>query len=247
MQKNQFIFTKIQAVSKHIVVSLFYVGFFMVLLSIFGCKSNIFNKNFDEGIIEYSIIYDESQSFKYDPMLRPNKMVVKFKDSNTVNKIEGLSGGFMLALVQNYQQNMNYTLINIFGKKLFYSESMEGKAYPYAYSGMQSLTIKKTEDKVEFMGLNCLKAIAIINDSIPQSFEILYTNELAINNPNRNTPFQEIDGVMLKFSVVLMNQNMQIVANSIKSMDISMDEFILPKDYEQVDEQTLNDIFELLQ
>ncbi len=221
--------------------------FAVAIIGFSSCKGPIVNKDFSEGIIEYDIIYDESHPFKYDPKLRPNKMVVKFKDNNTVNKIEGLSGSFSFAIVQNNQQNMNYTLINIFGKKLFFSEPLVDSLYPYAYSEMPKLSITKTDEEVKYMGLKCSKAIATLNDSAQHTFEILYTNELSINNPNRNTPFEEIDGVMLKFSVVLMKQNMQIVASTIKSMEISNDEFILPNDYEQVGEDTLEDIFELLQ
>lgn len=235
------------AIYKHFIVMLFCCGFFGVLLSTPGCRSNKADKDFSEGVIEYKIIYDESQPSRYDSKLRPDKMVVKFKDNNTINKIEGLSGSFMFSMVQNYKQNQVYTLIKILGKKIFLSESIEDGRYPYAYSEMPSISIQKTDKKVVFMGLNCSKAVATFNDSLGHSFEILYTNELAINTPNRNTPFEEIDGIMLKFSMVLMKQNMQIVTNSIKSKAIADDEFILPKGYELVDEDTFENVFELLQ
>lgn len=247
MKNTLFLSVKTIALFKCFVVILFCCGVLGVTLSTSSCKSYKVDKEFSEGIIEYTIIYDEGQPFKHDPKLRPDKMVVKFKDNNTINKIEGLSGGFMFSMVQNYKENQVYTLIKILGKKVFLSESIEDGRYPYAYSEMPSISIQKTEQKVVFMGLNCSKAIATFNDSLGHSFEILYTNELAINNPNRNTPFEEIDGIMLKFSAVLMKQNMQIVASSIKSREIPDDEFILPKGYEQIDEDTLEDIFELMQ
>ncbi|MDD2196335.1 MAG: hypothetical protein PHE03_00450 [Bacteroidales bacterium] len=247
MKNTLFLSAKTIAISKRTMVMLFCCGVLGVTLSTSSCKSYKVDKEFSEGIIEYTIIYDEGQPFKHDPKLRPDKMVVKFKDNNTINKIEGLSGGFMFSMVQNYKENQVYTLIKILGKKIFLSESINDGRYPYAYTEMPSISIQKTDEKIVFMGLNCAKAIATFNDSLGHSFEILYTNELAINNPNKNTPFEEIEGIMLKFSAVLMKQNMQIVARSIKSRNIPDDEFILPKGYEQIDEDTLEDIFELMQ
>jgi hypothetical protein len=226
------------------------VGFAVVLflaIVMVACNGLNFNNDFSEGYIEYAIEYDESIPFKYDSKLRPTKMVIKFKDGNTINRIEGFSGSLSLAFVQNIETQQNYTLIKVFSKKLFYQEPIKSDTYPLAYASLPKLTITKSNEDVNFLGLKCISAIASSTDSILLQFPILYTNELAISNPNFNSPFEDVEGVMLKFSVTLFNQKMNISATSIKHAKISDDEFTVPKDYEEVDYVTLMDLLELLQ
>lgn len=212
-----------------------------------GCAWNNTHKHFSEGTITYTIVYDDALPFKYDSSIRPSEMEVKFKSNNTINRIEGLSGGFSFAIVQNHEENKVHTLINFMGKKLCYTESVVQGSYPLAFYAMPYLTITKTDERVEFMGFNCLKAIAGYEDSIRHEFEILYTDELAINKPNRNSPFAEIEGIMLKFNMIFMGQNIQLVANSISSQKVNDDEFDLESGYEKVDKDVVEDFFQLIQ
>ena len=234
----------IEAFKKH---NGYFAMLIVAIVFMFACNSLNLNSNFSEGYIEYAIDYDESVPFKYDSKLRPTKMVIKFKDGNTINSIEGLSGSFSLTFVQNIETQQNYTLIKIFSKKLFYQEPIRAEVYPLAYASLPRLTITKTDEIVTYLGLQCVSAIASASDSVTLEFPILYTNELAIVNPNYNSPFEDVEGVMLKFSVTLFNQKMSISATNIKHAKISDDEFTVPKDYEEIDYSTLMDLLELFQ
>lgn len=224
----------------------------LIILTVFttilfvGCK-NLILKDLSEGYIEYSIEYDQDEPVSYGNKLRPSLMVVKFRDNNTVNKIESLSGAFSFAFIQDVEAHKTYTLIKLFNKKLVYEELIREGSYPFAYEEMPKFTIQHTDDTEEFLGVNCKKAIATFTDTLWYPFEILYTQDLSIENPNFNTPFEEIDGVMLKFSVIFFNQKMKIVANRIKAAKISEDEFKVPAYYENIDQETVKDVITLLQ
>ena len=228
---------------KYTIFSLFSIA----LLLLAGCIDKTPSKNFTEGFIEYNIEYDDDQPSKYGNNLRPNKMVVKFKNNNTINKIEGLSGAFSFAFIQNLETQTNYTLVKLLNKKLFYQEPIAANSYPFAYHEMPSLTFNFTNEENEILGFNCRKVIATYNDSIHTSFEIFFTNDIKVNTPNYNSPFDTIEGVMLKFSAIIFNQKMRIAASSIRSTKISDDDFAIPSDYEEIDEETLRDIIALLQ
>lgn len=203
-------------------------------------------KLFSEGLIEYSITYDDSAPLKYDPSLRPDKMIIKYKDSNMLNRIEGLSGAVTFSLIQNYEDKRNITLIKLMNKKLYYEEPMVDGEFPPTFSEMPEIAIVKTDEQEKFLGFTCSKAVATFLDSTNVSFDILYTKDVAIENPNRNTPFEEIDGVMLKFRVKLYDQNMIVTAVNVKSTKISSDEFVIPPEYERVTKETIYDVIYLL-
>lgn len=212
-----------------------------------GCSDSTKLKGLSEGYIEYAIEYDNYDPQKYSNKLRPNLMVIKFKDNNTINKIEGLSGAFSFAFIQDTEAKKTYTLMKLFNKKLVYEEPICDTAYPYAYEDMPKFTLQITNETEEILGLTCQKAIATFVDSVWDSFEILYTSDLAIENPNYNTPFEQLNGVMLKFSVILFNQRMNIHATSIKASKIPYDEFKVPEYYENIEKETVRDVIELLE
>ena len=184
---------------------------------------------------------------KINPYSIPNKFTIKFKDNNLSNKIEGMSGSVNLTFIKNVDDQAFIFLVNIWNKKLYYQDSLIKKYLPQTYPGMESLSIEKTNEVVEYNGYKCKKAIAHFQDSTNLSFEILYTNEIYITNPNINTPFETIDGVMLKFSVKLNKYLMNLSASSISQEDISMDEFKLPNGYEKVSKRTIEDLVSLMQ
>lgn len=226
--------------------------FFLVSLLgliVLGCQQKKVDKDFSEGMIEYSISYNDNIPYKYDSSIRPKKMVIKFKDNNTLNLIEGLSGGFSFSIVQNFQENKIYNLINFMGKKLCYTEELQPGVLPYVYSAMPPLTVEKTEEKLNFLGLNCSKAVGSYTDKdgLEHKFDIIYTDELSINEPNKNSPYQELKGVMLKFTMIAMGQTIELTAKTIKAGKIENDEFNLASGHEEVDKDVLDSFFELMQ
>lgn len=218
----------------------------IILLPIFGCDNHPNLKGLDEGYIEYNIEYYDCDSMKFTSKMRPSSMVVKFKDNNTINKIEGLSGTFAFSFIQDIELQKTFTLIKFLNKFLVYEEPINDTLFPFAYEGMPKFSIENTNETEVYLGLNCNKARAKFNDSIWYPFEILYTNELSIENPNFNTPFEEIEGVMLRFSVILFDQKMKIQATNIKAAKIPYDEFLVPKYYEKIEKETVIDIIDLL-
>ncbi len=219
----------------------------LLLIFLLGCNGNRLKKSFNEGTIEYSIEFESNDLSKLNTNMLPNKLTIKFRDNNTSNKIEGLSGSVNLTFIKNVENKNLIVLVNLWSKKLYYQDSLIKENLPNAYAGMPAISIEKTNEIVEFNGYNCKKAIAHYKDSSNYVFDILYTNEINIDNPNANTPFDQVDGVMLKFSIKFNRYLMKISSTSIKSEDISMDEFIVPSGYEKVSKRTIEDLVSLMQ
>lgn len=234
--------------NQYFVNQFFLIGFVLFFaISVFSsCTEGAKKHGIKQGYIEYDITYNDLVPSKYGANMRPTKMVVKFKDNNTINRIEGLSGAFSFAFIQNMQTQTTYTLIKILNKKLYHLEPIDTVKYPFAYADMPNFTIQKTGETEKFLGFLCYRARVVYADTLYQPFEILYTKEIGVQNPNWNTPFEGIDGIMLKFSAVMFNQNMNIVASVIKSTKISDEDFIIPPDYEKVEQSTVEDVITLL-
>jgi len=161
--------------------------------------------------------------------------------------IEGLAGAANLTYISNIEDENFIILAKFLNKKLYYQESIVSNGLPNTYAGMPKITIKETSETALFKGYTCKKAIASFDDSLSNPFEILYTNEIKIENPNANTPFEAIKGVMLQFKVKLFKHMMSVSATVIKQEHISMDEFSIPPEYEKVSKKTIEDLLSLLE
>ena len=112
---------------------------------------------------------------------------------------------------------------------------------------MPQINIEKQTQEFEFNGYTCRKAIAHFQDSLNTSFEIIYTNDLGIVAPNANTPFTDIEGLMLKFKIKVGKYLMTLDAANISKEKVKLNEFVIPTEYEEVNKETIYNVLELMQ
>lgn len=223
------------------------VFFSLLLVLLVDCKHRNVNAPFGEGTIVYSMNFTSNQNTTINTKILPNRLTIKFRNNNTTSKIDGMSGNVNLIYINNVDEQKCTILVNLWNKKLCYQDSLSNINIPNAYTGMQDITIEKTNEVVRFKGFNCKKAIAHYNNSVKDQFEILYTNDITIANPNANTPFSAIDGVMLKFCVKLSKYTIDINAETIEPGNIPIEEFSAPSGYEKVSKRTIEDLISLIQ
>jgi GLPGLI family protein len=108
------------------------------------------------------------------------------------------------------------------------------------------MNIEFTKQKKEIVGFECRNAIASFPGSDIESFDIWYTEELPLDNPNEKTPFHRIPGVLLEFNTIMGNANMHMVAKSCEAARIPARIFDLPKNYKRVTKAEMETILNAL-
>lgn len=217
-----------------------------LLLFIFSCSLNEGKGLKNEGQIEYSITYPDSATMRYDSNMRPEKLVVKYKEKKTLTNIQGLSGAVSLSFIHNVDERLTIVLVKLFNKKLFYTENYNDGDLPMVYSQMPKVIIKPTSDNVTLKGYNCFRYIGVFEGDSLNKFDILFTNQLGVENPNEKTPYASINGLLMAFTVKLYGLTMNLKASKISRGKVQSSDFEVPKDYEMVSKETINDIFELM-
>ena len=86
-----------------------------------------------------------------------------------------------------------------------------------------------------------------VHDDFDTKFDIFYTTELKIDNPNFATPFHMIDGVLMEYQMKKFGLEMKFTAKSVKKEDIEDSIFELPVEYKAVSLEEMNTLFEQLQ
>lgn len=216
----------------------------LLLITLGSCKKIEHKDRIKEGYIEYDIEYLDDSIDSFMKGLLPKKMTIKFKNNNTLNKIEGFSGIVSFTHIQNFREKKNITLVKVLNKKYKYIEKINDESL--FFEKLPGMQIEEEDTLVEICGFKSKKARVTIPDSSFKPFYIYYTNDIIINNVNAQTPFRSIDGVLLEFQLKLYDMPMRLTATKIESAEIPTENFKIPKGYESINKKTMAEIIELL-
>jgi GLPGLI family protein len=198
--------------------------------------------SFSEGTIEYTAsVVDDS-----NPMaaMAPSKMTVKFKNNKSVAEMSAGMGLFSTSFISNPENKTLTQLVKLLNKKLALVQNQveikkESDAYP-----VEITLLKETK---MLAGYKCNKAHVKVKDDSGTEFDIFYTKELGIANPNFANPFHEIDGVLMEYQMKKFGLEMKFTAKSVKKEDVEDSMFEMPSDYKIVTQDEMNTLMEQIQ
>ena len=209
----------------------------LTFLATISCKSLADFGKIHEGKIVYAIEYPKEEGQTSLVSLLPETMEMKFKNNNSVINITGFMKVFNLIYISNFKTRTNYSMFRIMNQKMMYKADFS--EYPFGYKTMQDLKLTYTDDTLTICGYKCKKILAYCPEASPLPYELYYTNDIGIKSPNTNTPYRNIDGVLLSFQVRLNNISMKMRAVEVVSEDVDDAEFIIPDDYQSVSREEL--------
>ncbi|MGZ4056144.1 MAG: DUF4412 domain-containing protein [Bacteroidia bacterium] len=227
---------------KKYLLPIFAISFVLLILMFCGHCKNDNGKAFSEGSIEYTAtVIDEA-----NPMaaMAPSKMTIKFKNNKSVAEMSAAMGLFSTSFISNPETKTLTQLVKILNKKLSLLQSeadikKENDAYP--------VEITPTKETKMIAGYKCNKAHVKLKDDSGNEFDVFYTKDLSISNPNFANPFHEIDGVLMEYQMKKFGLEMRFSAKSVKKEDVDDDVFAIPADYKAVSQEEMNTLFEQLQ
>jgi len=209
---------------------------FAIILSSCGKKSR--NKTeADEGIIIYDVSYYASEKENPIVALLPNKVELRFKENNICLTSEGYLGFFSTKFISNFNCDKSHILLKVLNNKFNY-EFPKGEI-AFIYNQLSPRKIKHLDESKIIAGYKCKVAQLFFEDETINPIKVAYTEEIGLANPNRNTPLNEIEGVLMEFETTMNKIRTKFTAKSVSLEKIAPDEFTVPADYVLSDKATL--------
>lgn len=207
-----------------------------------ACNSSTNKKDISEGVIEYTIVYpkmDENDIMLASMM--PKSMNMKFKENNTVSELKTGAGVFQTKFINQNKNKKLIHLVKMVNSK--YGLILDSTEIYDSYAKMvDGMRIEKTQETKEIAGYKCYKA-KVTFDHPENNFDIYYTNEIKIDNPNWCTPFHQIDGVLMEYQLENYNILMRLTAESVVEADVDAGEFEMPGDYQEITQSEMEEKF----
>jgi hypothetical protein len=201
----------------------------------YSCKDKG-GKNINQGEIHYTIDYKGNVGMMKE--LMPRNLIVSFKDNKILFDISAPIGNSGILNLSNPKDGIYDTYISLLSWKYYYS-AKPGEPHP-GFEAMKGLTIRKTLKTTVICGFNCKNAEVIFPDNKERIYEIWYTTEIDVRNPNTATPFSEIDGVLMSFFFLMGSSEMHFLAETVYKKEIPDKTFERRDKYLRVSRQEID-------
>jgi GLPGLI family protein len=216
----------------------FYIVALIFILIASSCGTIDFSDQ-PQGIIEYDVTYLSNKSSMPTNLL-PKKVVLKFRSSKSITTIEGFMGMFSLSNISDFRKHTNVSLLKVMDNKYFYHG--EKNESPFFFDNLKDFDIAFGNDSKILAGLKCKKATLRFKDKNNSPFEVYYTEEIKLKNPNKSTPLNAINGVLMEFNINLNNIEMRLTASKYKNESIPSEIFDIPEKYREVSRQKMSNV-----
>lgn len=229
-------------IKKNVIIKHIIIIFSVIALS--GCNIKQQEK-IREGYIEYNVIYLNKEKESLYSFMLPKKMVVKFKKNKIKSTMEGFSGNFSFSSIVNTKNDSIATLFQIMNRKYYYLENSKGQSD--LFGELPGAKISFNKDTLIIADLKCKKANIESDINSFSPFEVYYTKEIKMHNPNKKNPYYQIDGILMDFYLKMFNMDMRFVANNVIQTEISDSEFKIPQDFKRINRKTVDKLICMLE
>jgi hypothetical protein len=188
----------------------------LIVISVYSCR-NKGDKNINQGEIHYSIEYLGNVGIMPKEVM-PRNLIVSFKDNKILFDISAPFGNSGILNLSNPSKGIFDTYISLLTWRYFYSAN-PGEPPP-GFDAMKGMVVRKTSKTSVICGFDCKNAEVILSGNKDKIYEIWYTNEINIKNPNSANPYREIDGVLMSFFFQMGTAEMHFTAETVYKKEI---------------------------
>jgi hypothetical protein len=208
------------------------LAFSLIFSFLLGCqnKKKEAGPAISEGSVKYTISYTPVIMEKSFSFLLPEEMTYYFRNGSERISFKGELGLYSLDFISDHSTDSSSTLLKIINKKMFVPSSESKKLF--IFRSLKEGKVKFIKDSTRtILGYEAHKATIDLNDRQKTEIEVWYTPEISTPTTNKNTPFSEVPGVMLEFSIYFNNVLFKLTPKAVEKVELPETIFAVPPDY----------------
>ena len=211
---------------------------FLLVISLSQACSGIFKKDLKEGSIEYKA--EAVGSKEHQSITVPDKMIVKFKNNYVAAELEAGLGFAKMKFISDPIQKIFLSQVFFFEKKQSKMDFDEIKKTNYYLPDYDVVYGSQTK---EIAGYTCKNATIKFKDGSP-SYDVWYTKDINIKDPNWSNAYYKLDGVLMDYKLKKYGLELHFTATTVSEATIDQNYFTIPAEYENVKDSELEKMFE---
>ena len=213
-----------------------YIIFLLIINILFlSCKKS------NEGVIRYNITYEQSKADNPLINLMPTSMDFYYEDQKILSQIEGWMGIFKSIQLSDLEDSTNVLMVKLLDKKYYHVRQLSEDPLDFEKLDIKRLVF--SDNDTIYKGYQCKKVQVVMNDSAKTIYNMLYTNDINIPKPNRNNPFSDVPGVLMRFNMKIKGIKLHLDFEEARDTTFPQGTFTIPADYKKVSREKLSDFF----
>ena len=209
----------------------------IILTNVITSCSRPGGKSLHEGEIHYDVQYAGHVTLMPKDLM-PKNLVVLFKDDNIVYELVSPFGNSGIINLSNPSKEIHDTYLSLFTIKYFYP-SKPGELFP-GFEAMRGMEINKTTKSSVICGFKCKNAEVTFPFDRSKIYNVWYTDEIPVRNPNASTPFNQIEGVLMSFFFVIGRSEFHFEAQNVYRKEIPDATFDRKEKFKRVSKSDIN-------
>lgn len=211
---------------------------FFIVASLSQACSGIFKKDIKEGVIDYKA--EAVDSKEHASMTVPDKMEVRFKNDYSAAELEAGLGFAKMKFISNPVKKQFLSQVFFFEKKQSVMDMDEIRQTNYY---LPDYDVEYGNQTKEIAGYKCKNATLHFKNGSP-SYEVWFTKDISIKNPNWANAYYKIDGVLMDYRLKKYGLELHFTATSVSEASIDDSYFTIPAEYEPVKNCELEKMFQ---
>jgi hypothetical protein len=194
-------------------------------------------KTLHQGEIHYDVQYEGHVTLMPKDLM-PKNLIVLFKNDNIIYELVSPFGNSGIINLSNPSKEIYDTYLSLFTIRYYYA-SKPGELYP-GFEAMSGMEVRKTSKTADICGFKCKNAEVTFPFDRSKIYNVWYTEEIPVKNPNASTPFNEIDGVLMSFFFFIGRSEFHFEAQNVYKKDIPDETFERKEKFKQVSKKDIN-------
>lgn len=171
--------------------------------------------------------------------MMPSEMEFQFKDDKYINDLSIMGGVISIKYVVDNQKKELVEYAKILSNK--FAAKINQSTLPTLLKDVPVHTVKLVEGETkEIAGYKCKKAVVTVAAKDPYTFDVYYTTDIALTDPNWCTPFKDIPGTLMEYQIEKFNVVMKFTAKEVKNLAQDVKEFSIPEGVEYTTPQRID-------
>lgn len=186
------------------------------------------------GYVKYSIKMEGEMSAQ-EKAQQPTEMTVSY--SGPKSRLEIVTPMQTQVILGDASTKEQFILLDMMGKKIALKTTAEDLE-----KGMKEapeIKVNVTEETKEIAGYKCKKAEVVIGE---ETNIFWVTDDIAVKDPNWSTPYKELTGVLMEYSMVQNEITITYTATEVKKKKLKSLIFTVPAGYEEMTVEQFQEI-----
>ena len=210
-------------------------------ISLLGCDSG--TSDGTEGYIVYDLTYPGFNQDNIFTSMFPNQSTFAFKGSHTRTELKTSMAVFSTILLADVSNKKVVHLVRI-GKD-YSGLEMDSTQVMAEYGRMpEEMRIEPTSEFKTIAGYKCQNARVTFAGDSTRSFNLYFTQDIKIPEPNWCTPYHKVKGVLMEARVNKFGIEMEMRAREVHLEPVDDSEFEYDVDYKAITVQEMAEIFQ---